>query len=419
MASDDRCRSPVRVQFVNTTYGPGGASQIVSNLDSEFRRLGVDTDILVARAEGPRGSHVRELPKVHGLIERCTNRLANEVGLNNNGIVSTFGLRRDDSLRKTDIVNLHNLHGGYFNFLALPSLTRIVPAVLTLHDMWAFTGHCVYSLDCAKWKRGCGKCPYPYDYPRLRRDSTLLEHRLKRWAFARSRLHVVAISTWIRDLAKESLLGSLPIHYIPNGIDLEAFRPADKIAARRLFGLSADRHVVLYVAHHPDDRRKGFDLLTSAMSKLPPSVSGSCTVLLMGDVTPERTKELPNAINLGFVADPQRKAQAFAAADVVAVPTRADNLPIVLQESLACGRPAVSFNVGGVPDLVKHEVTGMLARPEATDQFADCLRAVLEDGEWRDRMGRAARALAESEFSLPTQARRYLALFQEILHEPN
>lgn len=109
------------------------------------------------------------------------------------------------------------------------------------------------------------------------------------------------------------------------------------------------------------------------------------------------------------------KSVAFSAADLFIFPTRADNLPLVLQESIACGTPMVSFNIGGVPDLVRPNITGYLANPEDAEDFAQGIMQLLEDDQLRENMAKNCREIALKEYPLELQAQRYMALYQEIL----
>lgn len=109
------------------------------------------------------------------------------------------------------------------------------------------------------------------------------------------------------------------------------------------------------------------------------------------------------------------KVVAYAAADLVLFPTRADNLPLVLQESLACGTPMVSFDVGGVSELVRPGVTGYLARPHQTSDFRQGLIQLLDSPDERERLGRNCRAIAVAEYDLHRQTQCYLDLYQTLL----
>ena len=57
-----------------------------------------------------------------------------------------------------DLIHAHNLFGNFFDLRELPRISAELPLVWTLHDMWAFTGHCSYSKDCFRWEHGCGDC---------------------------------------------------------------------------------------------------------------------------------------------------------------------------------------------------------------------------------------------------------------------
>ena len=87
-----------------------------------------------------------------------------------------------------DIIECHNLHGGYFDLRALPWLSRQAATVLVLHDAWLLSGHCAHSFDCDKWQTGCGACPDLSIEPALRRDGTAHNWTVKQGVYAQSRV---------------------------------------------------------------------------------------------------------------------------------------------------------------------------------------------------------------------------------------
>ena len=137
------------------------------------------------------------------------------------------------------ILHLHNLHGGYFDLRALPALSDLAPVVLTLHDQWAFTGHCAHSFGCDRWKTGCGDCPDLTIYPGIPKDRTAENFALKQEIFSRTRLYLSAPSRWLMDKAERSLLAPAveEARIIPNGVDTNVFRPGDKAIERSRLGL--------------------------------------------------------------------------------------------------------------------------------------------------------------------------------------
>jgi glycosyltransferase involved in cell wall biosynthesis len=305
-------------------------------------------------------------------------------------------------------VQLHNLHGSYFSFTALPALSRRRPIVWQLHDQWAMTGHVAYSLDCERWRSGCGSCPYLGEYPRLQRDTTALLWRLKDAVYRRSALSLVVPSRWMAELvARSPLLRRFDTRYIPTGIDIDVFKPASREEARRRFGLPADRRIVFFAAAHLNERRKGLHLLVEALRRLPEPpllvVAGAGSV---GTAVESRS--------LGTISDETVLADAYRAADLFVVPTLADVLTQTAPEAVACGTPCVSFDRGGVVDVVRHLETGYRAAFEDVDDFARGITTLLDDDELLERLRRRCREVAEEEFAVAVQVERYAALYEEL-----
>jgi glycosyltransferase involved in cell wall biosynthesis len=137
-----------------------------------------------------------------------------------------------------EIVNLHWINRG---FLQIETLAKIrQPMVWTLHDMWAFTGGCHYSGDCARYTKSCGACP------QLTSDK---DWDLSRWVWQRKskawkglNLTIVTPSKWLSDCAKASpLFQGLQIEVIPNGLDTQIYKPMDRVQARNILGLPIDK----------------------------------------------------------------------------------------------------------------------------------------------------------------------------------
>jgi glycosyltransferase involved in cell wall biosynthesis len=120
-------------------------------------------------------------------------------------------------------------------------------------------------------------------------------------------------------------------------------------------------------------------------------------------------------INLGYLSNDRLKCLAYSAADLFIFPTHADNLPLVLQESMACGTPMVSFDIGGVGDLVRHGVTGHLAKAEDIQNFVQGIVELLEDDNLREKMGNNCRQTALAEYCLQLQVKKYIDLYSKIL----
>lgn len=386
-------RVSLSVLHISDSDAGGGSAVSAYRIHSELRRGGHTSRMLVGRRQTD-DPDVRFIKR--GVAWRAADRAAGAVpdalGLQYLVYPSSFGVARDPWFRGADVLQLHNLHGSYFSLSALPLLTRRRPAVWRLSDMWAFTGHVAYSYDCERWRHGCGSCPYLNEYPPLPRDTTAILWRHKRTVYERSRLTVVAPSRWLERLARESpLLGRFPVRRIPNGVDVERFRPGDRAELKRLGGFDPERPLLLVVAPDPNDRRKGAHLLDELRTRI-----GEELVAVSG----ASDEELP---------------QLYAAADVYLLPTLADNLPNTALESLAAGTPVAAFDVGGVSDAARHLETGWLAPAGDVAALAEGVRALLADDELRARLGRRAREVAEAEFGAELEARRFAELYEELV----
>ena len=404
----------MKVLHINQSDIVGGAAIAAYRLHQGLLAQAIDSRLLVGKVKT--NSHrVQATPRKHRLEDQLYS-LTWRLGFNYINLVGSFDIPQHEFYKNADILNFHNLHTGYFNYLAIPSLTESKPAVFTLHDMWSFTGHCAYSYDCDRWKIGCGKCPYPEIYPGVPRDNTRVEWKLKNWVYSRSNINIVTPSNWLTEQVKQSMLNRFHIDRIPYGIDTEAYQPLEREQCRLLLGIPTSKTVLMFAAQNFKDSRKGGDLLVAALSSLPASLKAETLLLTLGDGGESILEAVGiPTLNLGYVSSDRLKCIAYSAADLFVFPTRADNLPLVLQESMACGIPMVSFKIGGVPDLVRPGVTGYLAEPGDATDLCNGIIQLVEDNNLRTQMSQQCRAIALAEYSLKLQSQRYIELYRQIL----
>lgn len=404
------------LQIHGTDISAGGGPIAMLRLHEGLRKAGIQSRILCPRATRSESVSMPHVPGT-GRLRALTSRL----GLNELHCLGSFRIPSLTACAEADLLHIHCLHGGFFHYLALPVLTKAKRAIYTLHDMWPFTGHCVYSLNCDRWKNGCGRCPYPGMPSEIRRDATWWEWRLKEWAYRRSNLTIVVPSTWMHKLASESMLQRFPIKYIPHGVDLDLYRPLDQEMSRAALGIPAGKKVLLYLVRrmnpsHKASWIKGADLLVQALQEIPDSLKKETVLLLVGEGAEAFTRQVDiPAIPLGFVSSDRLKALAYSAADLFVFPSRADNAPLVLIETMACGTPTVAFRVGGVSDMVRPGVTGLLADPEDPKQLATGIVQLLEDANLRVHLRLQCRAIAVKEYSLDRYIDHHVALYQQVL----
>ncbi|WP_445631783.1 glycosyltransferase family 4 protein [Nostoc sp. DSM 114167] len=314
-----------------------------------------------------------------------------------------------------DIINLHWISGGFMQIETFAKLKR--PLVWTLHDMWGFTGGCHVTGECDRYKISCGACP------QLNSGN---EWDLSRWVWQRKakawknlNLTLVSPSSWLAECARSSsLFQNLRIEIIPHGLDTQKYRPINQHFARETLNLPQNKKLILFGAiEATSDRNKGFHLLQPALQEL--SKSGwkdDLEVVIFGASQPENPPNLGFKTHyLGHLHDAISLATVYSAADVMLVPSLQESFGQTASESFACGTPVVAFNSTGLKDIVDHQQNGYLAKPYEVEDFAKGIIWVLENEQRLQKLSFYAREKAEQKFTLELQARRYSALFQEIL----
>ncbi|MEO7557138.1 MAG: glycosyltransferase [Acidimicrobiales bacterium] len=413
------------VQLNHADLQGGGAAIAGFRLHRALHESGRVQSSMCVGGKASTDEDVRELAHP-ALARKLIRKVGRELGLNELDGIGAYRLGDASDVRAADVLHFHAIHGGWFSYPAMVRLTAATPSVMTLHDMWAFTGHCSYSLECERWRSGCGSCPHPEMFPAIRRDATRIEWRVKDAVWARSKLVIVSPSRWLAGLATDSTLGRFPVRIIPLGIDTATFAPRAPDVARHALGIPEDRTVILFAAAFLGGTtagsltgsRKGADLLMEVLRRVPPEQRATCTLLLMGSSSPDMTALLRaldyDVVDVGYVASDELKSIVYSAADVFVCPTKADNSPLVIIESIACGTPVLSFAVGGVAELVRPGVTGALAPAGDVGAMTRRLVELLDDPGALAAMRSTCRAVAEREHANAIAVERHIALYEEL-----
>jgi glycosyltransferase involved in cell wall biosynthesis len=407
----------MKVLMLHHADGNAGGGQVqMGRLRTGLRKCGVDARVLCRYKTLDDSILIPRLP----LLERGIEKFTKCLGLNDIHLVGSNSVLNLKEFKDADVLDIHCLHSETFSYLGLPVLTARKPAVFTFHDMWPLTGRCHASLDCERWKTGCGKCPHPEIYPTAKRDATGFEWRLKNWAYRRSEFSIVAPSRWLCDKIRESMLRDYPIHHVPHGVDLEVFKPLNRNHCREQLGISHEKKVILFAAESMKRPLKGADLLVEALKSLPEVLRRDCVLLVFGETSQEILKQVPMpVVDLGYLNNDHLKAIAYSAADLLLNSSRAESFGLVVLESIACGTPVVSFGVGGVRDLVRPGITGFLA--DAGDPFRLGAQVVEFFGDQPrvEALSRQCRHVALAEYSIDTQVRRYREIYQLAIDSRN
>jgi len=420
----------MKVLHINTHYRAGGAARAMKRLHSQLILKGHRSKFLVGR-----GAH-EDSPQVHvmvnvmkehrdlwgSLFSLFGNRLRKLWGPHPWAFRPTLKLPKTELYKWADIIDLRNLFGGYFNIWVLPELSANKPVVWRIPDMWAITGHCAFSYDCQRWISGCYNCPLLsgqgrkiVEPPATYFDGTDRVWSAKKDLYSRSKLHVVVNSEWMRRNVEKSILGkALSINVISNGVDLDIYKPYEKERVRKEFGLPLKRNIVIFSAARLSSYRKGYHYAKGAINDVQKS-SDSPLLITMGNLRGIELKNNPAIRHFGFVGDPEKQAKLYAASDLFLCTTLADSQPQTALESIACGTPVLSFNIGPMPDIVGEKSHGYVSENISIEALCEAMTFLLDRPNLLSDMGIRCRNKAERDYDLDSQSEKYIELYRGIL----
>jgi len=312
-----------------------------------------------------------------------------------------------------DVVNLHWVTDGFLSIEEIGKITK--PLVWSMYDMWPFCGTEHYGVDSpqARWRTG-----YTHDNRPVEESGTDID----RWTWQRKSsqwapMQMIPASSWLESAVLASaLMGKWPVTRIPHVVDTDTFAPMDRQEARRQAGLADTDRVILFLASAGiRDSRKGFDLLERGLNRVK-ELHPNARLVVAG---PAPVNDVPTT-NMpitwfGNVPGNEQLRALYCSADLLAVPSREDNMPLTAMEAQSCGIPVVAFDVGGLPDIVVDEQTGLLVKPGETEAFAESILRLLEDAELRTDLGNQARQRSTETWSPTVIARAYLQLYERLM----
>jgi glycosyltransferase involved in cell wall biosynthesis len=326
-----------------------------------------------------------------------------------------FDIVNPTIMNKYDIVNLHWINGG---FLPIRKITKIKqPIVWTLHDSWAFTGGCNIPYDCKKYMIRCEKCEQLGGLSRVDLCEYVFKSKLQ--AYQRNMV-IVCPSRWLAECAKQSVLfKKMDIRVIPNGIDTIKYKPCNKIFARKVLGLNLDCKIILFGAMNAvSDENKGYKYLYQAICKLYVEQQSNehIELVIFGCDYDKNVADFGfKTWFMGRLYDDVSLALLYSAADIMVVPSKSENLPNTILESMACGTPVVAFSVGGIPDIIEHKINGYLVKPYDIELLTDGIKYILEDDIRWEILSKNARQKIVNNFDTSIITDKYIDLYSQIL----
>lgn len=338
--------------LINTVCGYGSTGRICTDIANKLESDGNEVKIAYGRGRVP--------PQ----FQKYAVRIGNDFDLSLHGIKarlfdkSGFGskyvtkkfvqwIREYDP----DVIHLHNIHGYYINIEILFRYLRSCgkKIVWTLHDCWAFTGHCAYftMAKCDKWMNGCSKCPEKRSYPSsCFIDNSKQNYRRKNAAFTGMKdMTLITPSQWLAGLVKKSFLKEYPIEVHYNAINRDIFKPTPS-SFRKTHDLDG-KIVVLGVAQGWSKRKGLQDFM-----ELSRMLDDNYAIVLVG-LTQKQINNLPkNIIGLKRTENLEELASIYTMADVFVNPSKEETFGLTTIEAEACGTKAIVYKGTACEEIV-------------------------------------------------------------------
>lgn len=336
--------------MINTVCGITSTGRICTDIATYLEAEGHIVRIAYGRGEVPE-QYKKWAVRIENNLDICMHglkaRLLDDDGFGSKRATKKFveWIKRYDP----DIIHLHNLHGYYINIEILFNYLKKSRAkvIWTLHDCWAFTGHCSYFdyAGCQKWKTECHHCVLKTSYPAsYLLDQSKKHYKMKKNLFSSiGNLEIVTPSYWLADLVKKSFLQYNNISVIHNGVNTDIFKPTNN-TFRQMLGLK-NKIIILGVANIWD-HRKGLDCFLDLSKELDETYQ----IILIG-LSKSQIKKIPeNIIGISRTNDIHELANYYSIADIFINPTLEDNYPTTNLEAIACGTPVITYQTGGSPE---------------------------------------------------------------------
>jgi glycosyltransferase involved in cell wall biosynthesis len=398
------------IKVVHISNGDSGGAGIAAvRLSQALRDFGIDSKILsLSKTTGSQDVIQYQVPLFSKLLSHSPipwgqNRYKHQMAKIGNASYEAvsfpkayFDISESKAIEEADIVTLHWV-GSMLNYARFFRNVR-KPIVWTLHDMNPFLGIAHYMGDREKNTAFAGIEREAADY----KCRSIAQH---------DNVHVVNLCDWMKSYSAQSKVFANRSHsIIANSINVQVFKPYDKKLCRELLGLPMDRPIILLCAQYIQVKRKGFDLLLDAMTY----IRHDCFFAVAGVVD---TRLFPDTVEykaFGTIKDERLLAFLYAAADVFVLPSREDNLPNTMLESLSCGTPVVAFNNGGMRDVLSLGHLGVLVEEQRPQVLADAINELLTQ---LPRYSQTTISSTAHEMFCPEkQAREYIQLYNSILN---
>lgn len=389
----------MKIVQVNTST-EGGAAEAALRLHMALLELNIDSNFLALYKAQCNLNRVYDFRDELGILESLICKIKNKLQVNRNmklsltanelfsEITSAWTLQNHSLIKNSDIVHLHWI-SHFVNVPEVLSLSKNI--VWTLHDHFLFSGG--------------------FHYPPLKNSNVSQElineqKRIVAEIIKKHPITIVCPSEHLMLMAKNSgILDGCNFYTIKNPVDTKLFAPKNTNDTRLKLHIPENEKVLLFLSDIIDYPRKGFSYLEKALHLLDENI----TLLVAGK------GKLPGKIGnakvkqFGFVNDKSLLIDLYNSCDVLVNPSLNDISSNTIIEAMACGKPVVAFNSGGIPELITDR-NGILVNIKTPEALAEGIKKAFETNFNAEEI----RQKAKLEHAFEVIAPQYMKVYNEI-----
>ena len=401
-----------RISHISTSDTEGGSAESAKRIHQNLLKRGFLSKMFVGNLSNETNDreNLTIFPFLR-ILDKYFDILMNKFGMQYYFIPSNIGFNR--KLYKSDIIQIYNLHGGYFQFNKLKKLSKISKLVIRFSDYWNLTGHCSYPGDCDKWIKGCGKCPNLKSYPEIGLDLTTNIWKRKNKTFNTIDLSVVVPTKKMFTAVKKSdFFKKKKIHIIPNGVDTNKYKPMKKVKARNLVGLK-NKFTILFISHIAfNNARKGTEYIEKLLREI--DDIQNIQKVIVGHQSDKWNKfKFRNLRTFNFIKDHKTKNLLYNSADLTLVPSINENFPNVVLESMSAGVPVLSFLSGGLNEIINNN-NGIILKSKNINELKSSILLLKKNKRRKLALSKNSRETILKKYSESIETEKFIKLYKDL-----
>lgn len=393
----------------------GGSRWNGRDLMHGLHRRGVQADLFVQKklSDDP---HVRQVAAFKGRdrIGNLLSQVEQRASIQSVLFPWSEWLRRDPVYAQANIVHLHIFHMEYLSIPLLPRLIGNRKLVVTMHDAWPVTGHCVYPAGCDRYQSGCQTCPkLELPFP-MRSDRSAWMAQRKRQALTRTQAHLHVTTRYMQEICERAWVSQgLSISKVPLGIDTDVFTPAPLAGGPSPSTADGVRPLTVGIRasrNHWKGLPLALEAFREAARHIPLHIITFQDKGLMQDLGPN-----VQVTDLGWVTDEAAVVRAYQQMDVFLMPSTHESFGYMALEAMACGVPPIVFASTTMEEVAGSSACAYLTPYGEAKGLSDALRQAHTQPEDRRTRAQAARARALSHFPRSGYEDAMLGIYEGLL----